>query len=188
MMRTSMSQYLTFENKFLDLSFSQKVRMSYGDWCKKLFLINFDKKFYKEVYTDLSYMYHYFTFQQLFSTFLLFIVWLTNFFAFPLYAVFMSHYWESRYKKILSIGKDPLHAMIVYSLDLPHLNGLKVVKILSDTINSGIHHYRVVLENKDIVEVNETQLLSKNTLIVRKSILEKELKNINYKLDYFKDK
>lgn len=159
--------------------------MTYMDWCHKLMKFNYSKKMLHELKSDLSYTLSYFTIKDIGYFALLTLLWLSNIVLFPFYALVLTLYWKSRYKKVVEVGEDPLYDMVVYSLELPHLNGIKITKILSEGHANGVIQYRAILANKQIIHLNESQVLSKNILLNKKLKLEHELDDINYKLEYF---
>ena len=85
----------------------------------------------------------------------------------------------------MSKGEDPLFDMMINTPELPELNGLKIVKILSTQDFGSYRSYSVMLSNSEIVSLNDNQILSKNVLLIERDKLLKELAKIDHKLEYF---
>lgn len=180
-----MSQKSIFKKLFTDLPFSQKSKMTYIEWCGYLASLTISGRFFDELKTDFNYMRGYLTLSTVLSYMGIVLLWLSNIVLFPVYAVFFKLYWSEHYKGILSKGEDPLFDMMVNTPEMPELNGLKIIKILSTQDFGSYRSYSVVLSNSEIVSLNDNQILSKNVLLLEREKLLKELAKIDHKLEYF---
>jgi len=180
-----MSQRSMFKELFKDIPFSQKSKMSYFQWCGVLASLTISGKIFTELKADYDYLKGYLTIGSALSYLGLVLLWVSNIVLFPVYAVFLKLYWSRNYKSIMSKGEDPLFDMMVNTPELPELNGLKIVKILSTQDFGSYRSYSVMLSNNEIVSLNDNQILSKNVLLIERDKLLKELAKIDYKLEYF---
>lgn len=180
-----MSQRSMFKELFKDIPFSQKSKMSYFQWCGVLASLTISGKIFTELKADYDYLKGYLTIGSALSYMGLVLLWVSNIVLFPVYAVFLKLYWSRNYKSIMSKGEDPLFDMMVNTPELPELNGLKIVKILSTQDFGSYRSYSVMLSNNEIVSLNDNQILSKNVLLIERDKLLKELAKIDYKLEYF---
>lgn len=180
-----MSQRSMFKELFKDIPFSQKSKMSYFQWCGVLASLTISGKIFTELKADYDYLKGYLTIGSALSYFGIVLLWVSNIVLFPVYAVFLKLYWSRNYKSIMSKGEDPLFDMMVDTPELPELNGLKIVKILSTQDFGAYRSYSVMLTNNEIVSLNDNQILSKNVLLIERDKLLKELAKIDYKLEYF---
>lgn len=180
-----MSQRSMFKELFKDIPFSQKSKMSYFQWCGVLASLTISGKIFTELKADYDYLKGYLTIGSALSYFGIVLLWVSNIVLFPVYAVFLKLYWSRNYKSIMSKGEDPLFDMMVDTPELPELNGLKIVKILSTQDFGAYRSYSVMLTNNEIVSLNDNQILSKNLLLIERDKLLKELAKIDYKLEYF---
>ncbi len=180
-----MSQRSMFKELFKDIPFSQKSKMSYFQWCGVLASLTISGKIFTELKADYDYLKGYLTIGSALSYLGIVFLWVSNIVLFPVYAVFLKLYWSRNYKSIMSKGEDPLFDMMVNTPELPELNGLKIVKILSTQDFGSYRSYSVMLSNNEIVSLNDNQILSKNVLLIERDKLLKELAKIDYKLEYF---
>lgn len=180
-----MSQRSMFKELFKDIPFSQKSKMSYFQWCGVLASLTISGKIFTELKADYDYLKGYLTIGSALSYMGIVLLWVSNIVLFPVYAVFLKIYWSKNYKSIMSKGEDPLFDMMVNTPELPELNGLKIVKILSTQDFGSYRSYSVMLSNNEIVSLNDNQILSKNVLLIERDKLLKELAKIDYKLEYF---
>lgn len=180
-----MSQRSMFKELFKDIPFSQKSKMSYFQWCGVLASLTISGKIFTELKADYDYLKGYLTIGSVLSYLGIVLLWVSNIVLFPVYAVFLKLYWSKNYKSIMSKGEDPLFDMMVNTPELPELNGLKIVKILSTQDFGSYRSYSVMLSNSEIVSLNDNQILSKNVLLIERDKLLKELAKIDHKLEYF---
>lgn len=180
-----MSQRSMFKELFKDIPFSQKSKMSYFQWCGVLVSLTISGKIFTELKADYDYLKGYLTIGSALSYLGMVLLWVSNILLFPVYAVFLKLYWSKNYKSIMSKGEDPLFDMMVNTPELPELNGLKIVKILSTQDFGSYRSYSVMLSNNEIVSLNDNQILSKNVLLIERDKLLKELAKIDHKLEYF---
>lgn len=180
-----MSQRSMFKELFKDIPFSQKSKMSYFQWCGVLASLTISGKIFTELKADYNYLKGYLTIGSVLSYLGIVLLWLSNIVLFPVYAVFLKLYWSRNYKSIMSKGEDPLFDMMINTPELPELNGLKIVKILSTQDFGSYRSYSVMLSNSEIVSLNDNQILSKNVLLIERDKLLKELAKIDHKLEYF---
>lgn len=180
-----MSQRSMFKELFKDIPFSQKSKMSYFQWCGVLASLTISGKIFTELKADYDYLKGYLTIGSALSYLGIVFLWVSNIVLFPVYAVFLKLYWSRNCKSIMSKGEDPLFDMMVNTPELPELNGLKIVKILSTQDFGSYRSYSVMLSNNEIVSLNDNQILSKNVLLIERDKLLKELAKIDYKLEYF---
>lgn len=180
-----MSQRSMFKELFKDIPFSQKSKMSYFQWCGVLASLTISGKIFTELKADYDYLKGYLTIGSALSYLGIVLLWVSNIVLFPVYAVFLKLYWSRNYKSIMSKGEDPLFDMMVNTPELPELNGLKIVKILSTQDFGSYRSYSVMLSNSEIVSLNDNQILSKNVLLIERDKLLKELAKIDHKLEYF---
>lgn len=180
-----MSQRSMFKELFKDIPFSQKSKMSYFQWCGVLASLTISGKIFTELKADYDYLKGYLTIGSVLSYLGIVLLWVSNIVLFPVYAVFLKLYWSKNYKSIMSKGEDPLFDMMVNTPELPELNGLKIVKILSTQDFGSYRSYSVMLSNNEIVSLNDNQILSKNVLLIERDKLLKELAKIDHKLEYF---
>jgi len=174
-----------FKELFKDIPFSQKSKMSYFQWCGVLVSLTISGKIFTELKADYDYLKGYLTIGSALSYLGMVLLWVSNILLFPVYAVFLKLYWSKNYKSIMSKGEDPLFDMMVNTPELPELNGLKIVKILSTQDFGSYRSYSVMLSNNEIVSLNDNQILSKNVLLIERDKLLKELAKIDHKLEYF---
>lgn len=180
-----MSQRSMFKELFKDIPFSQKSKMSYFQWCGVLASLTISGKIFTELKADYDYLKGYLTIGSVLSYLGIVLLWVSNIVLFPVYAVFLKLYWSRNYKSIMSKGEDPLFDMMINTPELPELNGLKIVKILSTQDFGSYRSYSVMLSNSEIVSLNDNQILSKNVLLIERDKLLKELAKIDHKLEYF---
>lgn len=180
-----MSQRSMFKELFKDIPFSQKSKMSYFQWCGVLASLTISGKIFTELKADYNYLKGYLTIGSALSYLGIVLLWVSNIVLFPVYAVFLKLYWSRNYKSIMSKGEDPLFDMMINTPELPELNGLKIVKILSTQDFGSYRSYSVMLSNNEIVSLNDNQILSKNVLLIERDKLLKELAKIDHKLEYF---
>lgn len=180
-----MSQRSMFKELFKDIPFSQKSKMSYFQWCGALASLTISGKIFTALKADYDYLKGYLTIGSALSYMGLVFLWVSNIVLFPVYAVFLKLYWSRNYKSIMLKGEDPLFDMMVNTPELPELNGLKIIKILSTQDFGSYRSYSVMLSNNEIVSLNDNQILSKNVLLIERDKLLKELAKIDYKLEYF---
>lgn len=182
-----MKLHYSLKNYFSSLDFSQKVRMTYLDWCSFLLNAYSDKKLYKSIKEDLLYFKGYFNLLDFFSFLLSILLIISNIVLFPIYALIFKIYWNNRYNRIVKNSDKPVSDIIVSSIEHPHLSGLYVESIISSYESNGVHYYKVVLSDKNVVTFNESQLLFKNYLLNERDQYLKKIENIEYKLSLFKE-
>lgn len=180
-----MSRHYNTSQYFSDLSFSQKANMSYLDWCIHLLSLYTDHKFYDHVKADFIYMKGYFSFGDIFYYLGLFILYIGNIILFPIFALFLKLHWSNRYEKITKESEKPMTSILVNSIENPHLNGLTVLNVLETFENNKATTYKVILKDKSIHVLDQSELIFKSDLINKKRSLEKELRSVDYQIGLF---
>ncbi len=182
-----MSRNWIFHNAFEEIPFSSKVNKSYGGWCFELLKYKFSNKFYKSFKNDISYYRQNLVVKGIIN-FLLILFWISSLILFPIYAGLLKLYWSKQYTDTFNQGEEPISAIMVSSVSNPIYNGLKAIKVLEEHKRNGESFYKLLLENKEIVNFSESELIFKNNLLVKKDKLEHGLKNIEHLLKSFEPK
>jgi len=183
-----MSQTSLFKELFKEIPFSRKSNMTYFQWCGTLASLTWSGKILTELKTDYQYLRGYFTFGSLLTYVVIVLLWLSNIVLFPIYAIFLKVYWSRNLKTVMLQGEDPLFDMMVNTPELPELNGLRIIKILHSQDFDSYKISSVMLENNEIVSLADSQILSKNVLLLEQERLTKALDKVNHKLSYFDKK
>lgn len=183
-----MSQHYILKGQFADLNFAEKIKKTYIGWCVYLLSIYVDKNFYKNLKKDFLYFRNYVTIPEILFYLCIGVLFITNIFLFPVYALFLKLYWKYRYLKTLKNSNTPNTDMMVYDPTNVYPNGVKVLKIISEHATNETIYYKVLLENKEIHTITKENLLFERDLLNKKIQLEKELEKVNYSLDMFTKK